>query len=121
MKKDQPFPAWSPGAFGFAGGDGGGRGPDGADERGRGSLGQRPRSLGQGDGRSGARAGGEAKEAKDRRFAAPEWRENPIFDTIRKSYLQISDRLLGTVDEIESVDPATREKLRFTTRASSMR
>ena len=62
-------------------------------------------------------AGGDAKERKDRRFAAPEWRENPIFDTIRKSYLQISDRLLGTVDEIENVDPATREKLRFTTRA----
>jgi polyhydroxyalkanoate synthase len=58
-------------------------------------------------------SGGDAKESKDRRFSAPEWRENPIFDTIRKSYLQISDRLLGTVDEIDNVDPATREKLRF--------
>jgi polyhydroxyalkanoate synthase len=54
-------------------------------------------------------------EKKDRRFAAPEWRENPIFDTIRKTYLQISDQLLGTVDEIENLDPATRERLRFAT------
>jgi len=54
-------------------------------------------------------------ERKDRRFAAPEWRENPIFDTIRKTYLQISDQLLGTVDEIENLDDGTREKLRFAT------
>jgi polyhydroxyalkanoate synthase subunit PhaC len=54
---------------------------------------------------------------KDRRFAAPEWSENPIFDTIRKTYLQISDQLLGTVDEVENVDPETREKLRFATRS----
>src|SRR5438309_8655532 len=32
---------------------------------------------------------GEA-ERKDRRFAAPEWRENPIFDTIRQTYLRVS-------------------------------
>ena len=61
-------------------------------------------------------ATGEA-ERKDRRFAAPEWRENPIFDTIRKTYLQISDQLLGTVNEIEGLDEATREKLRFTTKS----
>ena len=114
LKADQPFPAWSPSAFGFGGRRRGG--PDGADERGRGGLGEGPGSLGQGRWRSGADAGG-AKEAKDRRFAAPEWHENPIFDTIRKSYLQMSDRCSGTVDEIESIDPATREKLRFTTRA----
>ena len=56
-------------------------------------------------------------ERRDRRFSAPEWRENPIFDTIRKSYLQISDQLLGTVDEIENIDPAMRERLRFATRS----
>jgi polyhydroxyalkanoate synthase len=58
-----------------------------------------------------------ATEKKDRRFAAPEWSENPIFDTIRKTYLQISDKLLGTVDEIESIDPEMRERLRFATRS----
>ena len=56
-------------------------------------------------------------ERKDRRFAAPEWSENPIFDTIRRTYLQISDQLLGTVDEIENVDGETREKLRFAARS----
>jgi polyhydroxyalkanoate synthase len=56
-------------------------------------------------------------ERKDRRFAASEWRENPIFDTIRKTYLQISDQLLGTVDEIEGLDPAAHERLRFSTQS----
>ena len=54
---------------------------------------------------------------KDRRFSAPEWSENPIFDAIRKSYLQISDQLLGSVDQVEDVDPETRQKLRFTVRS----
>ena len=55
-----------------------------------------------------AQAGGK----KDRRFAAEEWSENPLFDTIRQSYLAISDRLLGSVDEIQGVDGDTRQKLR---------
>ena len=68
-------------------------------------------------------AGDEEKSAlaekadKDRRFSAPEWRDNPLFDTIRQTYLLISDRLLGSVDAIEGVDEETREKLRFGTRA----
>ena len=57
------------------------------------------------------------KADKDRRFAAPEWRDNPLFDTIRQTYLLVSDRLLGSVDAIEGVDAATREKMRFTTKA----
>src|SRR5829696_10942 len=39
----------------------------------------------------------EAGQKTDRRFASPEWSENPVFDTIRQSYLAISDRLLGSV------------------------
>jgi len=62
-----------------------------------------------------APAAEEQKGRKDRRFAAPEWNENPIFDTIRKTYLQISDQLLGTVDQVEGLDPDAREKLRFAT------
>ena len=57
------------------------------------------------------------KADKDRRFAAPEWRDNPLFDTIRQTYLLVSERLLGSVDAMEGVDEATREKIRFTTRA----
>jgi len=53
----------------------------------------------------------------DKRFNAPQWRDNPLFDMIRQSYLLISDRLLGGVDAIEGVDARQRDKLRFATRA----
>ena len=58
----------------------------------------------------------QAAEQKDRRFASPEWRENPIFDTVRQSYLAISEKLLGTVEEIEGLDEAARQRLRFATK-----
>ncbi len=54
--------------------------------------------------------------AKDRRFAAPEWRDNPLFDQIRQTYLAISDRMLGSVETIEGLDEETRARLRFATR-----
>jgi len=57
-----------------------------------------------------------AGEQKDRRFASPEWRDNPIFDTVRQSYLAISDKLLGTVEEIEGLDDGARDRLRFATK-----
>jgi polyhydroxyalkanoate synthase len=57
------------------------------------------------------------KADRDRRFSAPEWRDNPLFDTIRQTYLLVSERMLGAVDAIEGVDEQTRHKLRFSTRA----
>ena len=57
-----------------------------------------------------------AAETKDRRFASPEWRENPIFDTVRQSYQAISGKLMGTVEEIEGLDEAARNRLRFATK-----
>ena len=57
------------------------------------------------------------KADKDKRFNAPQWRDNPLFDMIRQSYLLVSDRLLGSVDAIEGVDDKQKERLRFTTRA----
>ena len=62
-------------------------------------------------------APGEARPVKDRRFAAPEWAENPIFDTIRQSYLQLSDQLLGSVEEVEGLDAEARQKLKFATKS----
>ena len=56
------------------------------------------------------------KADKDKRFAAPQWRDNPLFDMIRQSYLLVSERLLGSVDSIDGVDPKQREKLRFMTK-----
>ncbi len=55
-------------------------------------------------------------EARDRRFAAPEWRDNPLFDTIRQTYLALADKMLGSVDEIDGVDEDTRHKLKFAVR-----
>ena len=55
--------------------------------------------------------------AKDRRFAAPEWQANPVFDTIRKTYLALSDRMLGTVEEMDGVDDEGRQRLRFAMRS----
>ena len=56
-----------------------------------------------------------AGEARDRRFAGEGW-QDPIFDTVKQGYLAISDRLLGTVEDIEGLDEAARERLRFATK-----
>ena len=115
MKKDQPFPAWSPSAFGFA------DTPPASDPMALMSAGAQAwakglETWGKMLGGVTAAAPG-VEERKDRRFAAPEWRENPIFDTIRQTYLRVSDQLLGTVDEIDGLDAPSREKLRFATRS----
>ncbi len=57
-----------------------------------------------------------AGDAKDRRFGSPEWRDNPIFDTVRQGYLAVSEKLLGTVEEIDGLDEAARNRLRFATK-----
>src|SRR5439155_9552991 len=114
LKKDQPFPNLSPNAFGF------GEQSGAADPMALMSAGAQAWAKGLeawGKVLGGVTAPSVETDRKDRRFAAPEWRENPIFDAIRQTYLRISDQMLGTVDEIENVDPGTREKLRFATRS----
>jgi polyhydroxyalkanoate synthase len=116
MKTGQPMPSWSPPAFGF------GEQPAASDPMALMSAGAQAWAKGLETwgkmlgGVTAAPSAGEP-ERKDRRFAAPEWRENPIFDTIRQTYLRVSDQLLGTADQIEGVDSETREKLRFATRS----
>ena len=117
LKKDQPFPAWSAPTFGF------GEAQDATDPMALMSAGAQAWAKGLESwgkmlgGVTAASPSPDEKERKDRRFAAPEWRENPIFDTIRQTYLRVSDQLLGTVDEIDGLDPDTREKMRFATRS----
>jgi polyhydroxyalkanoate synthase len=116
LKKDQPFPAWSPSAFGF------GDVQPATDPMALMSAGAQAwakglETWGKVLGGVTAAPADEEKDRKDRRFAAPEWRENPIFDAIRQTYLRLSDQLLGTVDEIEGIDAPVREKLRFATRS----
>jgi len=116
LKKDQPFPAWSQPAFGFGDAQPS-TDPMALMNAGAQAWAKGLETWGKMLGGVTAAPTGEEKERKDRRFAAPEWRENPIFDTIRQTYLRVSDQLLGTVDEIEGVDAPTREKLRFATRS----
>jgi polyhydroxyalkanoate synthase len=57
-----------------------------------------------------------AAETRDRQFKGEAWKQNPLLDTVRQSYQAISERLLGTVEEIEGLDEAARSRLRFATR-----
>ena len=56
------------------------------------------------------------EQARDKRFRAPEWRADPIFDFIRQSYFTIADHLLKGVDALEGVDEKQKEQMRFATR-----
>ena len=58
-----------------------------------------------------------AAAARDRRFAAAQWRENPLFDLIRQSYFMVVDHMLRGVEAIDGLEPRQKEKLRFATRA----
>ena len=113
VKKGQPMPAWSPNALGF--------GEQDASSDPMALMSSGAQAWAKGLETWGKMLGGispaPSAERKDRRFAAPEWSDNPIFDTIKNSYLQISDQLLGRVDQIENIDADTREKLRFATRS----
>jgi polyhydroxyalkanoate synthase len=117
LNKDQAFPSWSPPAFGFGEPSGAASDPMALMSAGAQAWAKGLEAWGKVLGGVTAAPTGETAERKDRRFAAPEWRENPIFDAIRQTYLRISDQMLGTVDEIEGVDPSAREKLRFATRS----
>ena len=114
MNAGQPLPAWSPSAFGF-GEQRSGSDPMALMAAGAEAWAKGLETWGKMLGGVTAAAPPE-KERKDRRFAAPEWSENPIFDTIKNSYLQISDQLLGTIDQIDGLDAGQRERLRFATR-----
>jgi polyhydroxyalkanoate synthase len=52
---------------------------------------------------------------RDRRFADPLWRENPVFDLIRQIYLLASEGLMRLSDAVDGLDPRQKEKLRFLT------
>lgn len=53
---------------------------------------------------------------KDRRFADPAWREQPVFALIHQTYLLLAERVLEAVDEVEGLEEREREQLRFATR-----
>jgi polyhydroxyalkanoate synthase len=52
-------------------------------------------------------------EAGDRRFADPEWTENPLFDVIKQSYLISAGWLNELVAGAEGVDPLNKRRVEF--------
>jgi len=56
------------------------------------------------------------EQARDKRFKAAAWREEPVFDFLRQSYFTIADHLLKGVDAIEGVDDKQKEQIRFATK-----
>ena len=62
--------------------------------------------------------GGEARpvvkaDAKDRRFADPEWSSSPYFDFLKQAYLLTSDWVNRVVKSTRGLDPQTRRKAEF--------
>ena len=51
--------------------------------------------------------------AADRRFADPEWSQNPFFDAVKQAYLITSDWATHLVREAKDLDPHTRQKADF--------
>ncbi len=54
---------------------------------------------------------------KDRRFADPAWRQQPVFALLHQTYLLFAERIAEAVDEIEGLDEKDREQLRFATKS----
>jgi polyhydroxyalkanoate synthase len=52
----------------------------------------------------------------DKRFADPEWRENPVFDVMRRSYLLTANWLNDLVAGVEGVDPMAKRRVEFFTK-----
>jgi polyhydroxyalkanoate synthase len=52
----------------------------------------------------------------DKRFADPDWRENPMFDMMKQSYLLTSNWLNKLVASAEGVDPITQRRVEFFTK-----
>ncbi|MGD9543009.1 MAG: class I poly(R)-hydroxyalkanoic acid synthase [Methylocystis sp.] len=55
----------------------------------------------------------------DKRFAGPEWNENPFFDWLRQSYLLASRWAGDMVERTEGLDPQTKARAVFYTRLIS--
>lgn len=65
----------------------------------------------------------EPKEAnelprKDRRFADPKWREQPLYALIHQTYLMLCEQIEAMVDEVDGLSAEKREQLRFNTRTA---
>jgi polyhydroxyalkanoate synthase subunit PhaC len=58
-------------------------------------------------------------DASDKRFSAPEWRENPYYDFLKQAYVMTTRWASDLVDSAEGVDKHTRDKAQFYVRQLS--
>ena len=49
----------------------------------------------------------------DRRFADPDWNDNPVFDVIKQSYLLTSNWMNSLVAEVSDVEPMAKRRVEF--------
>ena len=52
-------------------------------------------------------------EKGDKRFSAPDWQQNPVFDALKQSYLLAATTLLKTASQVEGLDEHQQRKLTF--------
>jgi polyhydroxyalkanoate synthase len=55
-------------------------------------------------------------EAGDKRFSAPDWQQNPVFDALKQYYLLTTMTWLQAVEGIEGLDAKQRQRLNFVLR-----
>lgn len=55
-------------------------------------------------------------ERGDKRFADPEWSENPVFDAIKQSYLLSANWLNSLVSSVQDVDAGEKRRMEFFTK-----
>nr|WP_041796194.1 class I poly(R)-hydroxyalkanoic acid synthase [Pararhodospirillum photometricum] len=55
-------------------------------------------------------------EASDRRFKDEVWRDDPLFDHLKQSYLMTARAVLAAVRKVEGVDERSRQRMEFYTR-----
>src|SRR5215212_3468515 len=49
----------------------------------------------------------------DKRFSAPDWEQNPFYETLKESYLLASNYLLEEAEETDGEDTAEQRRLKF--------
>src|SRR6266581_3841790 len=52
-------------------------------------------------------------EKGDKRFSAPDWQQNPVFDALKQSYLLAATTLLKSASEVQGLDEHQQRKLVF--------
>ncbi|MGL5372289.1 MAG: hypothetical protein ACRDBF_14875, partial [Plesiomonas shigelloides] len=55
-------------------------------------------------------------DRSDRRFTSDEWQQNILFDYLKQSYLLTTQNVLGSINQLETLDEETRKRLEFFTR-----